>query len=107
MGKTIEEKLQTETLEEDVPVKLIFVDPRYGRPLNQKAIEMLSANWSRQRAGVIYLSYRTSGMYASLDGAHRRFACEEAEGPEATLSALVFIDLTLEEEAELFLAFNR
>lgn len=100
-------KIETETLDDAVPVSKIFWDARYGRPPRQRFVDKLASEWDRGRVGVLYLSLRSSGMYAALDGMQRRLACEKAEGPDAVLPARVWIDQTVEQEAELFRAFNQ
>lgn len=93
-------------LRDDVKVGDIFLDDSYGRPL-RKALDKMIVSWDRSKTGVIYLSLRPDGRYACLDGWHRVSACRATEGEDAALPARVYIDLSLEEEAALFTAFNR
>lgn len=95
------------SLSDHVQVKDIFVDESYTRSLKTKALSRMTGSWDRSKAGVIYLSLRDDGRFACLDGWHRVTACLNAEGPEASLPAMVWIDLSVREEAELFNAFNQ
>jgi len=103
----ITRRIAEETLDDSVPVAKIFLDARYGRPPIQKYVDRMASSWDRSKVGVLYLSLRSSGMYAALDGMQRRLSCEIAEGSEACLPARVWIDLSVEQEAELFRAFNQ
>lgn len=84
----------------------MIVDTRYARSINSLHVQRLAAHWDRNKIGVTALSQRKDGSMAILDGVHRRHAAEQAEGPTATLPALVYHGLTFEEEATLFRAFN-
>jgi hypothetical protein len=65
---------------------------------------MLRSGFNARKLGIITLSLRNSGRYAILDGNHRtRIAV--SHGFTEMLSR-VFIDLSYEEEAELFEALN-
>lgn len=96
-----------DTLEECVPVNLMFADMAYSRPLNRMFVVRLARGWDRAKAGVVYLSLRPDGRYAIIDGCHRVEACRIAEGDDAVLPALVYIDLSPVQEAALWDAFNR
>jgi len=99
--------LVRDTIPETVPVSKMFLDRSYGREPNERHVAMLAGSWDRAKANAVILSLRDDGTYAVLDGWHRVTACREVEGNEALLPALVYIDLTLHREAELFVAFNR
>ena len=96
-----------DTLEEHVPVNLIFADDSYSRLLRQPRLNELIASWSREKMGVVYLSLRDDGTYACVDGNHRVAACRTVEGDDAKVPARIYIDLTLEDEARLFTAYNK
>ncbi|MBX6770871.1 MAG: hypothetical protein IRY83_04045 [Chloroflexi bacterium] len=96
-----------DTLDDDVPVSSMFADPSYSRPVDQQFVRRLARDWDPAKAGVVYLSLRTDGRYAIIDGCHRVAACRLALGDTAVLPARVFIDLTPAQEAELWDAFNR
>lgn len=92
------------TFLERVPISLMFVAP-YQRPIGETQIaRMLRSGFNARKLGIITLSLRNSGRYAILDGNHRtRIAVNH--GFTEMLSR-VFIDLSYEEEAELFEALN-
>ena len=94
-------------LREDVRVGDIILDDSYGRPLSGRNVENLMGKWDRRKVGVIYVSLRSDGRYACLDGWHRVTACRAVEGEDATMPSRVYIDLTIPEEAALFTSFNR
>lgn len=96
-----------ETFMETVAVSRIFTDDTYARPTTQANIDRMAANYSTKAAGAVYLSLRSDGSYACLDGMHRVQACRAALGELATIDAKVYIDLTIEEEAGLFSDFNK
>lgn len=95
------------TLEEYAPVAKIFVDDAYARALSDTHVQRLVSEWDRDKLGVVYLSLRDDGRYACLDGHHRVTACRIVEGEDARIPARVYIDLSVEQEAELFDAYNR
>jgi hypothetical protein len=91
--------------EHDVPISKMFVDFRthpggYARPLKDSRVDKLVADWDRQAVGVLLLSMREDGSFATIDG-HHRWQAALRLGIES-LDALVFIDLTLEDEARLY-----
>lgn len=64
-----------------------------------------AARFNPSALGVLILSERLDGSFVVLDGMHRiEFA--KAAGWDQPLDAIVFHDLTVEEEAGLFLLYN-
>jgi hypothetical protein len=95
--------------EHDIPVTDMFVAYRtnvhgYARPLNNTRKNYLTANWDRRAAGVLLLSMRPDGKMAIIDGQHRWEAA--VSNNEKTLDGLVYIDLTVEQEADLYRKFG-
>ena len=95
--------------EHDVPIKDLFVHFRtepggYARPLRQWRVNKLIAEWDRQALGVLLLSMRDNGCMAIIDGQHRVEAAK-VMGLDA-VDAMVYIDLTLEDEARLYRKFG-
>jgi len=95
--------------EHNVPLDKMFVHYRstpggYARPLRMHRVKKLMQHWDRSAAGVLLLSMRADGRMAIIDGQHRREAAL-ALG-ESSLNALVYIDLTLEQEAGLYRKFG-
>ena len=69
-----------DTLEEQIPISEMFIDPTYSRSIDWPFVNRLAKNWDRSKAGVVYLSLRETGKYAIIDGCHRVEACRVAEG---------------------------
>jgi hypothetical protein len=94
----------------DVPVHKIFVPERgepdgYARPANKARVKKLTEEFDPQAVGVLYLSFRhKEDKYALIDG-HHRLEAIIANGID-TVSAQVFIDLTIEQEARLYRQFG-
>jgi hypothetical protein len=94
------------TFDEDVPVSKCKVDMTYGRKIRPSNYERMKANWNRAALGAVYLSLREDDTYAILDGHTRITVCREVEGETAKVPARVWIDQTIEQEADLFYRFN-
>jgi len=95
--------------EHDVPLSSLFVHFRhepggYARPLNQTRVKRLVETWDDQAVGPLLLSMRPDDRYAVIDGHHRMQAAMQ-KGITA-LDALVYIDLTLADEARLYRKFG-
>ena len=95
--------------EHDMAIKDMFVHFRtepggYARPLRQWRVDYLITNFDRQSLGVLLLSLRQDGKLAIIDG-HHRVRAAEFYGLQ-TMDALVYIDLTLEDEARLYRKFG-
>ncbi len=91
---------------------LIFYDAdSYGRNLNEARLNILRASWDRQKAGVVLVSRRRNPNIAVkeklmvvIDGHHR--VTVALEKGEVDLPALVWDNLTLQQEAALYAAFG-
>lgn len=95
-----------EFIADNVPTERVSCDYTYARPLTQKRIASLNKKqWDPRRAGVLYMSMRDDGTYYTIDGQGRMFLAIKFKIP--TVPARVYIDLTVQDEAELYLAFNR
>jgi hypothetical protein len=92
-----------------VPLSEIVTDERYqGVMQPARKIAAMARAWNERAAGVVYLSLRDNdNRYYVLDGKHRVAASRIANGDEAEIEAIVWIGLTLEEEAELFRITNK
>ena len=90
--------------EPNVPISQIFVDSvengGYARPLNQNRLNYLVKRFRARSLGTVLLSLRNDGRYAELDGQHRT-AAALVHGI-THLDAYVYLDLTREEEAQLY-----
>jgi hypothetical protein len=96
-------RLERVTFSENVPLDQI-ITAAYCRPLKESVIRQRIAAWDDAAANYLVLSLRESGLYAIIDGNHRRVAAMRMG--RKTLPARVFIDLTYEREAELFNLLN-
>lgn len=81
----------------ELPVDLLVLDEEYQRP--EHSWRQIATNWNDMLVGTIICSYRDCRFYV-IDGATR---CRAAKflGKE-TINAIVYTDLTLEQEADLF-----
>lgn len=92
------------TFLERIAIVQMFVAP-YGRPVGTHQIgRMLKLGFDPRKLGIITVSMREDGRFAIIDGNHRRQLAAHAGLTE--LLARVFIDLTYEEEADLYIALN-
>lgn len=94
--------IEQNTVFEVVPTSKMFV-AKYGRPLVVAKVQTMVRLFDKNGIGTIYLSLRSDGQYAILDGQHR-VAAANLKGLYE-LPSLVFIDLTYEEEAALYVKF--
>lgn len=94
--------LTENTIAEIVDTSNTFV-PKYGRPLSVPKVQRLARSFELEAIGTLYLSLRSDGQYAILDGQHR-IAAARLRG-HTKLPALVFIDLSYEQEAALYFKF--
>lgn len=92
---------------DSVPSNMLFVDYSYARPLTQARMRKLDKQkYDHRKVGVVLVSMRnTDGTFALIDGQGRLYLARRDE--IATMPARVYLDLTVEQEAELYLAFNR
>jgi hypothetical protein len=92
------------TVFEMVPIEKLFLDNAYGRHLSDKNLNRLRNGWSLHKMGTLYVSLRSDGRYAVIDGWHRKTIAQEY-GVEA-LPCYVYLDLSLADEAALYEAFG-
>jgi hypothetical protein len=90
-----------------VPVDALFSDPRYQRPLDQRHIDRMAAEFNPDALGVIYVSDRGNGTIAVMDGFHRVAVMRQLGWDDQKMPALVFTGLSVQEEAEIFTAMNK
>lgn len=84
----------------------LIADPRYERPLNGIKVRKLARAFDPDAIGKVYVSERSDGTFAILDGQHRVGAVRELWGDEAEVPCLVYTGLSLADEARLFVEFN-
>jgi hypothetical protein len=93
---------------EMIPVKDFSIDRTYQRPAPDEAtLDEMVRGWDPRKVGVVYASLRKDGKYYLVDGQTRWMAALEVEGEDYLLPTRVYIDISLEDEAELFDFFNR
>ena len=89
-----------------LPVKKLEVDLAYQRDLKKKAvIYRIKTRFSWSKFGAISVSRRKDGSYYILDGQHRANAATLIEGLYE-IPCLVFVGLSVEQEAETFVGIN-
>ena len=104
--KTHIEKLNKPSSLMELPENEFKVDPRVQRMLNEKRRDEMAEDFRPDSMGLVTASLRTDGRLYLLDGQHRVMAARACRY-EGLIAARVFTDLTLEEEAGLFLTLNR
>lgn len=97
-------QLEDNSILDNIAIAEMFVPP-FGRPVGAAQLgRMLRSGFDPRKLGIIVLSMRSDGRFAILDGNHRRTIA--AHAGRTHMLARVFIDLTYEEEADLFSALN-
>ena len=81
------------------------IDPRVQRELNEARVDEMAADFRPDSLGLLTASERVDGRIYILDGMHRMVAARRASYDEG-MATRVFKDLTLAEEAGLFLTLN-
>ena len=82
-----------------------MIDPRVQRQLNEARADAMAADFRPDSLGLITASKRVDGRYYVVDGNHRVSAARKAKYDDL-LAVRVFEDLTITEEAGLFLTLN-
>lgn len=85
--------------------KEFSIDLKVQRQLNEARVDEMAADFKPHALGIINASRREDGHLYVIDGGHRMSAARKCDYP-GLLDTKVFYDLTLKEEAELFLALN-
>lgn len=88
-----------------VRCKDLKVDYTYQSPLNEKQVKKIVANYNPILLDPIRCSRRKDGLYI-FEGQCRTNAMLRLFGDDAEIEAVIYYDLTPEQEAELFLEFN-
>lgn len=98
-------KLDKPSKLEELDCTQFSIDPRVQRQLNEPRVEAMAMDFKPHALGLITASRRPDGHLYVLDGAHRVSAARRAKFT-GLLAARVFSDLTLQEEAGMFLTTN-
>jgi hypothetical protein len=88
-----------------VDLKAATIDPRIQRGEEGPEINHIAANFNSAALGTFTLSRRNDGTLVVLDGQQRRAACLKIDYSEQ-VQAIVHENLTLPEEAQLFIDLN-
>ena len=96
----------------DKPSKLVelnakefSLDLKVQRALNEARADSMADNFQPHALGIITASKRTDGHIYCLDGGHRISAARKADY-QGLIATRLFENLTLQEEAALFLSLN-
>ncbi|WP_432524210.1 DUF6551 family protein [Kineococcus sp. SYSU DK006] len=69
--------------------------------------EKITENWDLEMLLPALVSKRADGQLVIIDGQHSNQACIQKEGPGFLRDAMIYEDLTIQQEAKLFLAANK
>jgi len=91
-----------------VAADVFTTDSSYDRPADQKRINKLAEEWMPGAMGAVLSSYREDeGQHYLIDGQHRIGALLRLGRKTDLVPAVVYHGLTIAEEAELFVWFNK
>lgn len=82
------------------------VDFSYQRITAPERVASIARNFNKNAIGVVTLSIRENGDLYIIDGQHRIEALKKIGKGDEPVNAIVFFDLTIAEEAELFVVMN-
>jgi hypothetical protein len=89
-----------------VKVSDLLIDYSYQRQQSKSKVAKIARNFNYDALGVIIVSIRESGDMFVLDGGHRVAAMNLLGKSDENINALVYFDLTLKQEASLFISLN-
>lgn len=102
---------KSRTTKEWLPVKDLYVDPSYQRPLDEVRVAKMVENFDPDALGFPFVAelpqHRGPGKYAIIDGNHRINTVIKALGPDQLVECEVIRDVTIERAAQLFLLRNQ
>lgn len=90
----------------ELHAKEFSIDLKVQRELNEKRADEMADNFQPHALGLVTASKRTDGHTYLLDGSHRISAARKANY-DGLIACRLFENLTLEEEAALFLTLNK
>ncbi|MDM8086314.1 hypothetical protein QUV83_16185 [Cellulomonas cellasea] len=90
----------------EIRVRDLIVDPAVQRSLDLNRASRIAARFDPSALGAITVSERSDGSHHIVDGQHRSAAARMAQGDDATVLCLVYIGLSVEDEAALFRKLN-
>lgn len=84
----------------------LHIDRTYQRDINDNKVKLIIKNFNQNAIGVVTLSMRENGDLYIIDGSHRVEALKRMGFGNLDLNAIVFFDLSIQDESELFLLMN-
>ena len=84
----------------------INIDPKYQREVDARRVTTIAKELDWDRIGVPDVSLRADGTYWCIDGQHRVLAIVESGAGDTAILCSLHEDLTLKEEAAMFLKLN-
>lgn len=101
MSSIIKNKLTSSVKPND-----LYLDMAYQRDINDNKVKLIMKNYNQNAVGVVTLSMRENGDLYIIDGSHRVEALRRMGLGNSDLNAIVFFDLSIQDEAELFVLLN-
>ena len=98
------EVLKYETLDEEIEIQKTFVDMSYQRDINKTLARNIAAVFEWKKFGRPLVSLRSDGRFAIIDGQTRIYGAKINNFTE--VPCVVYLDLTIEEEAYLYKSHN-
>lgn len=93
-------------LSSSVKANDLLVDFSYQRVVSDKKVKSIVKNFNRNAVGVVTLSIRENGDLYIIDGQHRVEALKALGKGDDDINAIIFFDLSIADEAELFVIMN-
>lgn len=84
----------------------LIVDSRYQRPLNQRRVRAIAAEFDPDAIGMLYVSIRSDNTKVVLDGQHRKASLIAMGWGDQMVPCFAYRNLTLEDEARIFRIMN-
>lgn len=84
----------------------VMVDLSYQRTISDSRVKSIIKNFNKNAIGVVTLSIRENGDLYVIDGQHRIEALKALGKGSEEINAIVFFDLSIADEAELFVIMN-
>lgn len=95
------------TIESLVKVSDLYLDTTYQRLPNEVKVSNIARNFDPDAFGIIICSAREDNVIAIIDGGHRIAALRLLGLENKTVNALVYFNLSIEDEARIFTLINQ
>lgn len=89
-----------------LPVGNLVIPEEYQRDFSLAKGRKLSAEWDDAVVGELFVSERADGSLNLIEGQHRRWAAEDRFGPNKKLKCAVYMGLSVQDEADMFVKLN-